>query len=61
MPISGATINVICPACGAAFDVQLNDAAAPIEIPKLRVEKAVPYRCPGCNHLGDVKAELRAE
>ncbi len=61
MPISGATINVICPACGEAFDVQLNRSEAPMEIPKLRVRKSVPYRCPGCNHLGAVEADLRAE
>jgi DNA-directed RNA polymerase subunit RPC12/RpoP len=61
MPISGATINVICPTCGSAFDVQLDDAAAPIEIPRTVIQKTVSYRCPGCNHLGVVKAELRTE
>jgi hypothetical protein len=59
MPISGVTINMICPSCGASFDVRLGDAE-PREDPQLLLQQAVPYRCPGCEHLGEVQLELQA-
>jgi uncharacterized Zn finger protein len=60
MPISGATISVICPTCGAAQDVELA-AERPTETPHHLLHKTVPYRCPSCGHLGQVKVDLESE
>ena len=57
MPISGATLNVICPTCGAAFDVELEDAE-PRETPHQLLHRRVSYRCPACEHLGEVQVHL---
>ncbi len=58
MPIVGATINMTCPTCGAAFDVQLEDVE-PKETPYPQIHKTISYRCHACEHLGEVQVEIQ--
>ena len=57
MPISGATINMICPTCGAAFDVHLDDTK-PTQTPQDVIHTTASFRCPACEHLGEVRLEM---
>lgn len=61
MPVSGVTIHIVCPDCGAAVDV-LVEGAEPGHVPPLGdplLAKTVPYRCHDCEHLGEVHVEVQ--
>ena len=57
MPLVGATITVNCPTCGAAFDVHLEDTK-PRQSPSTALDTRVPFRCPECEHLGEMHLEM---
>jgi len=61
MPIAGITIHLICPMCGVAIDAGQEDSDVPRETPNPLLKKTVAYRCPACDHLGQVHIEARAE
>lgn len=57
MPIVGATITLNCPTCGAAFDVHLDNAESRQSL-RTELDTRVPFRCPECEHLGEMHLEI---
>lgn len=60
MPISGATINLICPTCGACIDLEL-EQTQPKETPQPQLTKTIPYRCTVCDHLGAAHVTVQVQ
>jgi DNA-directed RNA polymerase subunit RPC12/RpoP len=62
MPISSATITLICPTCSSLFPV--NVEVEENDLPPLGstlLQTTASYRCPDCEHLGELRIDVHAD